>query len=274
MVPYHIWRPLVEKAGFKIEDIPKTWDAFFDFFKEVQDNLREQGERNVYGLGFQVTTNGVDPIQPVHERFSSPMAARTSSPRTASCTSTTRRCRQAAIKAMAYLGDAYKEGFVPPSAINWNDADDNNAFHAKLIVMDFDGTISTEVAVKEKNRGYYNDIVTHGIGYPNDNEGKPVPSIVGFTRPDPEGGEERHGGQGVPEIFIQPKVLSEFVELGLGRWLPVMPSLVKSPFWQNPKDPHRAATSSRACSARPCRTTTRSTRRWPRSTPSMSGAWR
>ena len=61
VVPCHIWRPLVEKAGFKIEDIPKTWDAYFDFFKKVQDNLRKQGERKVYGLGFQVTANGVDP---------------------------------------------------------------------------------------------------------------------------------------------------------------------------------------------------------------------
>ena len=34
--PNHIWRPLVEKAGYKIEDIPKTWDAFYDFFKDVQ----------------------------------------------------------------------------------------------------------------------------------------------------------------------------------------------------------------------------------------------
>ena len=40
------------------------------------------------------------------------------------------------------------------------------------------------------------------------------------------------------KYFIQPKVIGEFVELGLGRWLPVMPSLAKSPFWQNPKDPH------------------------------------
>src|SRR5262245_31198291 len=38
--PIHIWRPLVEKAGFKMTDIPKTWDAYFNFFKKVQDNLR------------------------------------------------------------------------------------------------------------------------------------------------------------------------------------------------------------------------------------------
>src|SRR6516162_10401617 len=35
-LPNHVWRPLVEKAGFKIEDIPKTWDAYYDFFKKVQ----------------------------------------------------------------------------------------------------------------------------------------------------------------------------------------------------------------------------------------------
>src|SRR5580692_9961052 len=33
-LPNHIWRPLVEKAGFKMEDIPRTWDAYYDFFKE------------------------------------------------------------------------------------------------------------------------------------------------------------------------------------------------------------------------------------------------
>ena len=61
VLPNHIWRPLVEKAGYKIEDIPKTWDAYYDFFKEVQKKLRAQGVRNVYGLGLNVTTNGGDP---------------------------------------------------------------------------------------------------------------------------------------------------------------------------------------------------------------------
>src|ERR1700732_3224800 len=56
----HIWRPLVEKAGYQISDLPKTWDAFSDFFKDVQKKLRAQGMRNVYGLGFQLATIGGD----------------------------------------------------------------------------------------------------------------------------------------------------------------------------------------------------------------------
>ena len=64
---------------------------------------------------------------------------------------------------------------MPPGAINWNDADDNNAFHAKQIVMDLDGTISTEVAVlSQGKKEEYDDIVTMGLALSND--GKPVPS--------------------------------------------------------------------------------------------------
>src|SRR5467141_1833892 len=54
----HIWRPLVEKAGYKMEDIPKTWDAYYDFFKEVQKKLRAQGEHRVYGLGLNLGIGG------------------------------------------------------------------------------------------------------------------------------------------------------------------------------------------------------------------------
>src|SRR5204863_7201869 len=56
----HIWRPLVEKAGYSMEDLPKTWDAYYDFFKDVQKKLRAQGSRHVYGLGFQLNTTGND----------------------------------------------------------------------------------------------------------------------------------------------------------------------------------------------------------------------
>ena len=60
--PFHIWGSLVEKAGYKISDLPNTWDAFLDFFMPVQDKLRAEGMRNIYAYGYQLTANGVDPI--------------------------------------------------------------------------------------------------------------------------------------------------------------------------------------------------------------------
>jgi len=237
VVPCHIWRPLVEKAGLRIEDLPTTWDAFFDFFKKAQDNLRKQGERKVYGLGFQITASGVDPYN-LFTAFLVAYGGKDIVTKDGKLHLGDPKVKQAAIKAVAYLGSAYRDGYVPPSAINWNDADDNNAFHAKLMVMDVDGTLSTEVAVKDKHPEWYEkDIVTRGL--PNDNAGKPVPSIVGYTNLlIPKGAKNVTVAKEFMKYFIQPKVVGEFVELGLGRWLPVMPALAKSPFWQNPKDPH------------------------------------
>src|SRR5262249_58862738 len=55
ILPCHIWKSLVEKAGMKLEDIPKTWDAYFDFFKQVLDNLSKQGQRTGYDVGITVS---------------------------------------------------------------------------------------------------------------------------------------------------------------------------------------------------------------------------
>ena len=61
VVPFHIWRTLVEKAGFKEADIPNTWDKFIDFFIPVQNELKKQGMRHTYATAFVVSTIGNDP---------------------------------------------------------------------------------------------------------------------------------------------------------------------------------------------------------------------
>src|SRR5205814_890682 len=69
--------------------------------------------------------------------------------------------KQACVKALVSLATPFKQGYVPPGCVNWNDADDNNAFHSKLMVMDFDGTISTEVALLSMGRkDDFEDVLT------------------------------------------------------------------------------------------------------------------
>src|SRR5260370_41205982 len=60
-IPFHIWNSLVEKAGYKVSDIPNTWDAFLDFFMPAQDKLRAQGMRNIYAYGYHLTANRIYP---------------------------------------------------------------------------------------------------------------------------------------------------------------------------------------------------------------------
>jgi multiple sugar transport system substrate-binding protein len=238
----HIWKPLVEKAGYKIEDIPKTWDAYYGFFKGVQKKLREQGVRNVYGLGFQVTTNGVDPNF-VFNNFLIAYGGQNVVTKDGKLHLDDPKVKEAAIKALTFPTTAYKEGFVPPGAINWNDADDNNAFHAKQIVMDLDGTISTEVAII-KNQQDYHDIVTTGL--PLSNDGKPVPSSAangcGLI---PKGAKNVTVAKEFLKFLIQPKVCNEYLKTGLGRNVPCMPSIVKEDKWWF-DDPHRAPYTKQA----------------------------
>jgi multiple sugar transport system substrate-binding protein len=237
--PNHVWKPLVEKAGFKMSDIPKTWDAYYDFFKEVHKGLRAQKMRNVYGLGLNVTTNGNDP-NAVFACFLTAYGGQDMVTRDGKLHLDDPQVKDAVIRAMIYPTTAYKEKFVPPSAINWNDADDNNAFHAKTIVMDLDGTISTEVAVLSKGlKEDYDNIVTMGLA--NSNDGKPVPCpALNATGLIPKGAKNVEVAKDFLRYFIQPKVNNEWLKTGLGRNIPCMPSVVKGdPWWFS--DPHRKA---------------------------------
>jgi multiple sugar transport system substrate-binding protein len=241
VIPIHVWKSLVEKAGYQMSDLPKTWDAFFDFFKEVQKKLRAQGMRKIYGQGFQVTANGVDPNNLFYNFVSAHggkgMVTPDGQPHLDDP-----QVREAVIKTLSYLTSSYKDGYVPPSAINWNDADDNNAFHAQLMVMDVDGTLSTEVAVKAEHPDqYYHQM--HTQGYPMSNDGQPVTSMEGVTCAlIPKGAKNVAVAKEFLKYFTQPEILGGFIKTGLGRWLPPMPELVTNdPFWQDPKDPHLAA---------------------------------
>jgi multiple sugar transport system substrate-binding protein len=241
VLPNHIWKPLIEKAGYTLEDIPKTWDAFYDFFKDVQKKLRAQGVRNVYGLGLNTTTNGVDPNN-VFNYFLIAYGGQDIVTKDGKLHLDDPKVRDAAIKALTYPATAYKDGFVPPGAINWNDADDNNAFHAKQIVMDLDGTISTEVAVlSQGKKDDYDSILTMGLALSND--GKPVPSQAGgLAGLIPKGAKNVVVAKDFLKYLIQPNVLNELLKVGLARRTPPMPAIVKNdPWWLDPKDPHRVA---------------------------------
>ena len=237
-VPFRFWKSLVEKAGYKVADVPKTFDAFNNFFRPVQDALRKQGMRDIYAAGYQLTDTGVDPINTFNifmianggEGFVTPNGQlHADDP----------KIREAAIKGATYLAKSYTDGYVPPVVLNWNDADDNNAFHAKLVVMDFDGSLSTEVAVYH-NKAQYDDIVTYGL--PLGNNGQKLPSqVFTFGVVIPKGAKNIPVAKEFMTYWSEPKILNNYLKASLGRWVIPMPAIAKSdPFWLK-QDPHRTA---------------------------------
>ena len=241
VLPFHIWGSLVEKAGFKLSDAPKTWDAFWDFFKPMQKKLRET-QRGIYVHGLQPTTNGPADGNNTFHHFLIANGGNDIVTPDGQPHLDDPKIKDAVIKSLTYICTSYKEGYVPPGALSWSDADDNNAFHAKQIVMDLDGTISTEVAMmKEKDK--YDDVVT--LRLPNDNAGQPMRAELGTA-----GAFIAKTAKNVAvakdflKYVIQPDNINLYLKTGLGRWLPPMPDLVKNdPFWLK-EDPHRTAYST------------------------------
>jgi multiple sugar transport system substrate-binding protein len=148
---------------------------------------------------------------------------------------------EAYIKSVAYLTSAYSAGYIPPEVLRWNDSDNNNGFHSKLFVMDLDGKISTELAMINDNQAYYHDSVTMGL--PNGNDGKPMPAQLGAGRGFiPQGAKNVVIVKEFMKFSSQPQVMNKNLKNGLGRWAPVIPSIVKDDAWwlDESSDPHRA----------------------------------
>jgi multiple sugar transport system substrate-binding protein len=240
VLPFHIWGSLVEKAGLKVADAPKTWDAFWDYFKPTQKKLRADGMRNVYSLGLQATTNGPADGNNLFAYFLSAYGGYGIVTADGSAHLEDPKVKEGVVKSITYITTAFKQGYVPPGALDWGDADDNNAFHAQEIVMDLDGTISTEIAMIHDPEKY-NAAVT--LGLPSDNQGQPIasPLEVGGAFI-PKGGKNVEVAKDFLRYVVQPKVSAAYLKAGLARWLPAYPSIVHDdPWWTDPKDPHRHA---------------------------------
>jgi multiple sugar transport system substrate-binding protein len=239
--PMHIWGDLVAKAGFKLSEAPNTWDAFWDFFKPVQKELRAKGMRKMYAMGMQITTVGPNDGNGLFAHFMLANGGQNILTKDGKLHTDDPQVREAAIRSVTYMTNCYKEGYIPPEALTWNDADDNNAYHEKLFVMDIDGTLSTELAMIKNKKAYYEEMVVMGL--PNRNDGSPMPAVQaaggGFI---PRGAKSVEVAKDFMKYFMQPQVMNENLKNGLGRWVPVIPQIVKDdPWWLDTKeDPHRS----------------------------------
>ena len=53
----HVWKSLLERAGFTLEDIPKEWEAFWSFWcDQVQPAVRKAtGRDDIWGVGLAMS---------------------------------------------------------------------------------------------------------------------------------------------------------------------------------------------------------------------------
>ena len=227
----------------------------------------------MYAMGLQITTVGPNDGNGLFDYFMVANGGQDIVTRDGKLHTDDPKVREAAIRSVEFMTNCYKEGYMPPEALSWNDADDNNAYHEKLFVMDLDGTLSTELAMIKNKKAYYEEAVVMGL--PNRNDGSTMPCFLGagggFI---PKGAKNVAVAKDFMKFFMQPQVMNENLKNGLGRWVPVYPQIVKDDPWWTDNSTTRIGRPmcTRPCWGRTSPPTTDSIRPGARSTPSSSGA--
>lgn len=245
------WKDMLEEAGFKESDIPKSWNGYWDFWcDKVQSGLRAKGKR-VYAVGHPMGVAASDTFYSFLT-FANAYGAQVvdENGKIVLDQPANKKAMTEAVKSYANI---LQRGCTPPSSVNWLDPDNNVAFHNKTIAMTHNATISiaskhlddmnnpalTQEQRDQAKKNYLDNIRT--TQFPDKPDGKPLPNLAAVkTAVVFADGKNKKRGKEFMAFMMKDENLRPFVEGSLGRWLPTTKSGLASPFWTDGKDPHRA----------------------------------
>jgi multiple sugar transport system substrate-binding protein len=244
----HVWKSLLEQAGFKLEDIPREWDAFWSFWcDQVQPAVRQAtGGASIWGVGLALGV-GIDTLTQFFQ-FVAAYEADYVAP-DGRLLIDQPEIRQRLIEAIDSYTGIYREGCTPPDAIAWAKGLDNNEqFHAQAVVMTANDTLSIPNALKrQRTEDYYENTAT--IEWPLGPDGEAFP-IYGYVQPGivlKDGGNPTTAKEFV-RFLMADGWLAHYLDFSGERYLPAMSALSNQPFWLDPGDPHRMAAAMQVSS--------------------------
>ncbi|BAT56893.1 extracellular solute-binding protein family 1 (plasmid) [Nostoc sp. NIES-3756] len=228
------WRDLLKQAGWSESDIPKDWNGFWNFWKQVQIKLRSQQKQyqNIYGLGFTYSLGASDTyymFEAILEAYDVKLLDEQGR-----LLIDDPQVRQGIIKSLEWYAKFYQDGYAPPDSINWLNPDNNRSLLNRGLVMTPNSTLSIPVTIR-LDRDTYNKLGI--LEFPNKPNGKPMryPFIlkeaVLFAK-----SRNQKAAKDFLTYLIQPKVMSDYLKAVGGRHFPVLTSVRKDPFWSDPTD--------------------------------------
>jgi multiple sugar transport system substrate-binding protein len=237
----HVWKSLLEQAGFRITDIPKQWEAFWSFWCDrVQPAVRRAtGRDDIWGVGLEMgaagpdTRNEFSQFQHAYETFWADRDGR--------LTVDDPIVRARLVKALDAYTAIYRKGCTPPDAVDWVAALENNeAFLAQRVVLNV--TLYVANALKtSRPEDYYRN--TASIEWPYyDAYGQPLAIEGGIVRAVVFDNERNvRVAKDFVRFLVEDGWLAHYLDFSLEAYVPPMTKLLDQPFWLDPSDPHRMA---------------------------------
>jgi multiple sugar transport system substrate-binding protein len=238
----HVWRSLLEQAGFTVDDVPKEWDAFWSFWcDQVQPAVRRAtGRDDIWGVGLNMSGEAPD-TQNQFFQFLSVYDAHYVT-QDGRLIIDDPRVRRRLIEAIDVYTTVYRKGCTPPSAIHWDsNLDNNKQFHAQAVVIVLNDTLSIPNALKrERSEDYYKNTATTEWPLGPDGEAFPIFGEVWGAVVFKDG---RHvdAAKELVRFLVAEGWLAHYLDFAGERFMPPMQKLREGPLWLDPSDPHRMA---------------------------------
>jgi multiple sugar transport system substrate-binding protein len=238
----HVWRSLLEQAGFTAADIPREWEAFWSFWcDQVQPAVRRAtGREDIWGVALPMAVRAGD----TDLQFFQFMAAFDADyvSRDGKLLIDDPEIRQRLIRAIDSYTAIYRKGCTPPGALEWSSGLGNNeAFWSQQAVMVPNVSLSIPNALKREHPDdYYKNTAT--IEWPLGPHGEPFPIVgdVVSAMVFNDGGNINNAMEFV-RFLVAEGWLAHYLDFSAERLLPPMSKLLEQPFWLDPSDPHRMA---------------------------------
>jgi multiple sugar transport system substrate-binding protein len=241
----HYWGNLVEAIGFGPTDVPMAWEPFWKFWKTAQTQLRSQDHPDIYGIGLCMSSIGFDTYTSLMmflDAYNVEVITREGE-----FSLEDPQNRQRMIAALDQFTRFFKEGYVPPAALEWTGGGNNSSFIDGGILMTQNLTLSIPLTQQLPANQYNQDAATRyqqmvTIGRPQKPDGTDLftrkgikQAIVPKACPHPE------AAKNFLAYLVEPKNINQLITGFKGRVMPVMPQLFKNSLWSNTPDPHLAA---------------------------------
>lgn len=235
----HVWRSLLEQAGFTLDDIPEGWQAFWSFWcNDVQPAVREAtGRDDIWGIGLPMSSTATDTLDQLVQfqlAYDTPWIDRERRLQVDDP-----KVQEGMVRALDAYTAIWRQGCTPPESVSWNNVDNNSAFLAQTVIMTPNTSLSIPGALKrEQPDAYYQSAAT--IDWPDDDSGRPLVLVGGVLLGVVfKAGSNPALAQDFVRFLAEEGWLAHWLTFAGDRYLPPMRKLVEQPFWLDPSDPHR-----------------------------------
>jgi multiple sugar transport system substrate-binding protein len=234
----HVWKSLLERAGFSLADIPTRWEPFWAFWcDQAQPAVRQAlGRDDIWGIGRPMSAGSDDTAFQFFQFIYAYDADYVT--RDGKLVIDEPEIRRRLVKAIDSYTAIYRKGCTPPDALTWDDSGNNRAFLAATVVMTTNNTLSIPNALKrERPEDYYENTAT--IEWPLGPSGEtfPMEGALFQAMVFKDGGNVATAKEFV-RFLVAEGWLMHFLNSSGERMLPSIPALLDQPFWLDPSDRH------------------------------------